>query len=109
MTRESPFVPVDGELFWSDQEFDGKAARGKGVDGFNAAVRMRLHHHSSFSLAHSYSEREGALTHAASSTSGRAKHQIGSYQLRCPVRRHPRRTPRGRRSFPGTRGSGGVL
>jgi hypothetical protein len=59
MTRESAFVPVDGELFWSDQGFDGKAARGKGVDGLNAAVRMRLHHYSSFSLAHSYSEREG--------------------------------------------------
>ena len=59
MTRESPFVPVDGELFWSDQGFDGRAARGKGVDGLNAAVRMRLHHYSSFSLAHSYSEREG--------------------------------------------------
>ncbi len=59
MTRESPYVPVDGELFWSDQGFDGKAGRGKGVDGINAAVRMRLHHYSSFSLAHSYSEREG--------------------------------------------------
>lgn len=59
MTRESPYVPVDGELFWSDQGFDGKAARGEGVDGLNAAVRMRLHHYSSFSLAHSYSEREG--------------------------------------------------
>lgn len=59
MTRESAFVPIDGELFWSDQGFDGKAPRGKGVDGLNAAVRMRLHHYSSFSLAHSYSEREG--------------------------------------------------
>jgi len=59
MTRESPFVPVDGELFWSDQGFDGKTARGKGVDGLNTAVRMRLHHYTSFSLAHSYSEREG--------------------------------------------------
>jgi hypothetical protein len=59
MTRESPFVPVDGELFWSDQGFDGQAARGKGVDGLNAAMRMRLHHYASFSLAHSYSEREG--------------------------------------------------
>ncbi|MCC6445425.1 MAG: DUF4832 domain-containing protein [Armatimonadetes bacterium] len=51
MTRESAFVPVDGELFWSDQ--------GGRVDGLAAAVRMRLHHYSSFSLAHSYSEREG--------------------------------------------------
>jgi hypothetical protein len=59
MTRESAFVPVDGELFWADQGFDGQAAWGVGVDGLNAAVRMRLHHYSSFSLAHSYSEREG--------------------------------------------------
>lgn len=51
MTVESPFVAIDGELFWSDQA--GK------VDGFVAAVRLRLHHYSSFSLAHSYSEREG--------------------------------------------------
>lgn len=51
MTQESPYVPVDGELFWADQ--------GGKVDGLRAAVRMRLHHYSSFSLAHSYSEREG--------------------------------------------------
>lgn len=51
MTAESPFVPVDGELFWSDI--------GNPVDGLRAAIRMRLHHYSSFSLAHSYSEREG--------------------------------------------------
>lgn len=59
MTRESPYLAIDGEMFWSDQEFDGKATAGKGVDGFNAAVRMRLHHYSSFSLAHSYSLKEG--------------------------------------------------
>jgi hypothetical protein len=59
MTRESAYLPVDGELFWSDQGFDGKAAGGKGVDGLNAAIRLREHHYASFSLAHSYSEREG--------------------------------------------------
>lgn len=51
MTRESAYVPVDGELFWSDVA--------GAVDGVAAAVRMRLHHYSSFSLAHSFSEREG--------------------------------------------------
>lgn len=51
MTRQSPYVAVDGELFWSD--LGGK------VDGLAAAVRLRLHHYSSFSLAHSFSEREG--------------------------------------------------
>ncbi len=59
MTEESPFVPVDGELFWADQAWDGKAAGKKGVDGLNAALRFRLHHYSSFSLAHSYAAREG--------------------------------------------------
>lgn len=61
MTRESAFLPVDGEMFWSDQQYDGVAARGKGVDGFNSAVRMRLHHFSSFSLAHGHSDREGKV------------------------------------------------
>ncbi|MDQ1256741.1 MAG: hypothetical protein QG656_1341, partial [Candidatus Hydrogenedentes bacterium] len=51
MTRESPYVAVDGELFWADQ--------GGKIDGLRAAVRMRLHHYSSFSLDHSYSGREG--------------------------------------------------
>ncbi len=51
MTRECPYVPVDGELFWSDL--------GGQIDGLRAAVRLRLHHYSSFSLAHSFSEREG--------------------------------------------------
>lgn len=51
MTAESPYLPVDGELFWAD--IDGR------VDGFQAAQRMRLHHYSSFSIAHSYSGMEG--------------------------------------------------
>lgn len=59
MTRESAYVPVDGELFWSDQGFDGQAAGGQGVDGLNASIHLREHHYASFSLAHSYSEREG--------------------------------------------------
>lgn len=51
MTNESPYLAIDGELFWADQA--GK------VDGLKAAIRMRLHHYSSFSLAHSYSGKEG--------------------------------------------------
>jgi len=51
MTAECPYLPVDGELFWSD--IDGQVA------GFPAAVRMRFHHYTSFSLAHSYSGHEG--------------------------------------------------
>lgn len=51
MTAESPYVPVGGELYWAD--VGGK------VDGLRAAIRMRLHHYSCFSLSHSFSEREG--------------------------------------------------
>jgi hypothetical protein len=51
MTRECPFVPVDGEMFWGDSF--GTA------EGWAGAQRLRLHHYSSLSLAHSYSLREG--------------------------------------------------
>lgn len=50
ITRESAYMPVDGELFWAD--YAGR------VDGFKAIERFRLHHYSSFSIAHSYSDRE---------------------------------------------------
>jgi len=53
MTTESPYVQIDGELFWAD--IGGK------VDGMRAIERFRLHHYSSFSIAHSYSEKEGKL------------------------------------------------
>jgi hypothetical protein len=51
MTAESPYVMVDGELFYADQAGP--------VDGLQAMQRLRLHHYTSFSLMHSYSEREG--------------------------------------------------
>jgi len=58
MTRESAYVPVDGELYWSDQGIKGEG----GIDdGLQAAIRMRLHHYSTFSLEHSYSGSEGKL------------------------------------------------
>ncbi len=59
MTRESAYLAVDGELFWSDQGYDGSNPRKKGVDGLLAAVRLRDHHYTTFSIAHSYSVREG--------------------------------------------------
>jgi Domain of unknown function (DUF4874)/Domain of unknown function (DUF4832) len=58
MTRESTYTPVDGELYWGDQGIKNK----KGIDdGLAAAIRMRLHHYSSFSLEHSYFGSEGKL------------------------------------------------
>jgi len=59
ITDESPFLAVDGELFWSDQAYDGVGPRGAGVDGFLASIRFRLHHYTTFSIAHSHSLREG--------------------------------------------------
>ena len=56
MTMESAYVPVDGELYWSDQ---GIKEKGGIDDGLQAAIRMRLHHYSTFSLEHSYSGSEG--------------------------------------------------
>jgi len=58
-TRESAWVPTEGEMFWSDQAWDQVEQTGKGVDGFNAIRFLRLQHYVSFSLAHSYSEFQG--------------------------------------------------
>ena len=66
MTRESPWVPVDGELFWSDQGWNGTETKGNVVRGRDAAIYLRNHRFTTFSLAHSYSEHEGnnhALDH----------------------------------------------
>jgi Domain of unknown function (DUF4832)/Domain of unknown function (DUF4874) len=50
-TDESPYLANDGELYWHMKI--GK------IDGWKAAVRLRLHHYTSLSLAHSYSLRVG--------------------------------------------------
>jgi hypothetical protein len=44
MTRESPYVPVDGEMFYNEND----------VVGLDAAVRMRLHHYTTFSANHGW-------------------------------------------------------
>ena len=58
VTVESAWVPVDGELFWSDLGWDGREIPDNQVEGMEAIRYLRLHHFSSFSVAHSYSERE---------------------------------------------------
>jgi len=58
-TRESAWVPTEGEMDWSDRLWDGVEETGKGIDGFNAIKFLRLQHYVSFSLAHSYSEFQG--------------------------------------------------
>ncbi|MCY2994676.1 MAG: DUF4874 domain-containing protein [Planctomycetota bacterium] len=87
MTRESAYLPVDGELFWSDQGFDGKAAGGKGVDGQNAAIHLREHHYASFSLAHSWksSSRDpiGCLSPRLRNVSVSAIPTVARYRARC--------------------------
>lgn len=59
MTRESAWVPVDGELFWSDQGWNGTETRGNVPRGGDVASYLRLHHFTTLSMAHSYSEHEG--------------------------------------------------
>jgi hypothetical protein len=59
MTRESFWVPVDGELFWADQGWNGTETPGNVLCGGDVAQYFRLHHFTTFSLAHSYSEHEG--------------------------------------------------
>lgn len=50
VTAEAPFMPVDGELFWT-----GAIAQRNG-DGIYCAERLRLHHYTTFSYVHSYSQ-----------------------------------------------------
>ncbi len=52
VTLESPWLFNDGELFYADQAGP--------VDGLEALTTLRLHHYTTLSLSHSYSEREGA-------------------------------------------------
>ncbi len=50
--REGAFMPVDGELFWiGDDNFHSRD-----VPGLEAAERFTIHHYSTFSLVHGFSE-----------------------------------------------------
>lgn len=51
VTMESPYMAVDGELYWFDE--------GGKIDGLQAALRLSFHHFTSFSFTHSYSGFEG--------------------------------------------------
>ena len=51
IVREAPYMPVDGELFWS-----GQTSEPLDSNGIKAIERFRLHHYSTFSLVHSFSE-----------------------------------------------------
>lgn len=59
ISRESAWVPVDGELFWSDQGWDGTETKGNVPLGRDVACYLRQHRFTTFSMAHSYSEHEG--------------------------------------------------
>lgn len=53
ITSKAPFIPVDGELFWlvSKDIFDSRSATVR-----KAAERFALHHYSTFSYIHNFSE-----------------------------------------------------
>ena len=63
LVREAPFLPVDGELFWSGQvpPSDPNSPRPyHGLDltysaAAKAIARLRLHHYSTFSYVHGFS------------------------------------------------------
>lgn len=59
MTRESAYVVVDGELFWGMPKSWGGGPVTDTADGLKVAEYLAMHHFTTFSLAHSYSEREG--------------------------------------------------
>jgi len=58
--QETLFVPMGGELFWSDMAWYDEGTHYKTFDGLEAAEYLRDYHFNVFSLAHSYSEREGS-------------------------------------------------
>lgn len=57
--RETSFVPMGGEFFWSDQGWYGDGVYHRTFDGLEAARYFRDYHFNIMSIAHSYSEREG--------------------------------------------------
>lgn len=46
MTKESRFVPVDGEMYWKGTSTDGE------ITGLKAAITLREQHYSTFSVVH---------------------------------------------------------
>lgn len=49
--RESAYLPVDGELFWTSQLTDPKS-----ISGLRAAIRFTQHRYTTFSYVHSFSQ-----------------------------------------------------
>lgn len=58
IVREAPFMPVDGELFWTNpmQEQAGAYRHATVYDAIRVMKRLRLHHYTSLSLVHNFSE-----------------------------------------------------
>ncbi len=63
LVREAPFLPVDGELFWSEQVPQSNPADPRPYHGLDltysaaakAIARLRMHHYSTFSYVHGFS------------------------------------------------------
>lgn len=54
-TRESPYQPVDGELFWGSWSLDPNEG-GYLIDGYKVLKELSEHHFTSLSLHHNYRE-----------------------------------------------------
>ena len=54
IAAEAPFMPVDGELFWT-----GQASNPADAEAMKAIERFRLHHYTTFSYVHGFSGLDG--------------------------------------------------
>lgn len=58
VAREAPYMAVDGELFWTNpkQQEAGAYRHATVYDAIRVVKRLRLHHYTSLSLVHNFSE-----------------------------------------------------
>ena len=58
MVREAPYLPVDGELFWTNPKQGGAGAYRFATiySATHVMQRLRLHHYTTLSLVHNFSE-----------------------------------------------------
>jgi hypothetical protein len=63
---ESPYLPMDGEMYWNEGLNGTGAAQQVGVDGHTVAHRMFLHHYTTLSLVHGWSKLDGVRSRSES-------------------------------------------
>jgi hypothetical protein len=66
---ESPYLPMDGEMYWNEGLNGTGTAQQGGVDGHAVAHRLFLHHYTTLSLVHGYTKLDGLASRPGSSES----------------------------------------